>query len=82
MNGQCLKAASGDPVAGKKVELVGPTGKVVGTATTDGDGFYQVLYKHTGKAANYTVRVPANNLKQVVQLKANGFAVVLFENLP
>ena len=58
------------------------TNQIVGTSPTDADGFYQIVHKHTGKTANYTAVMPAYNVKQVVPLKANGFAVVLFENLP
>jgi hypothetical protein len=82
VNGLTLRSGSGNPVANVGVELWGPTGKRILTATTDQDGFYMLSYKHTGKQANYTVKVPAFGLSQVVPLKANGYAIVLFENMP
>jgi hypothetical protein len=39
-------------------------------------------YKHTGKAADYTVKVPAHGLQKKVTLKANGYAIVIFDTLP
>ncbi len=51
------------------------------TAVTDQDGFYLINYKHTGKAAVFQVRVPEYGLMKEVTLKANGFAVVIFDNL-
>ena len=51
------------------------------TATTDQDGFYQLKYKHTGKAATFTVAIPQYSRQQSVTLKANGYALVLFESL-
>ena len=80
--GLTLESGSADPKGNVTVQLLNPSGIVVGTATTDADGFYQILYKHTGKAANYKVSLPQLKVSQVVQLKANGFAAVLFEDLP
>jgi hypothetical protein len=77
--GQVLQASTGNPLAGVLVELVGPTGRVVGRATTDADGVYIISYKHTGKTATYTVRLPNYGLSQKVALKANGFAIVTFD---
>jgi hypothetical protein len=71
-----------DPVPGVRVELWGPTKKLLQTTTTDADGFYQFLYKHTGKAADYTIKLPAYNKQQVVTLKANAFKLAFFEDLP
>jgi hypothetical protein len=80
--GLTLQSDSANPKGNIYVQLLNSSGSVVGTTTTDADGFYQIFYKHTGKAANYTVNLPDLKVKQVVQLKANGFAAVLFENLP
>jgi len=80
--GLTLQTGSANPKANIFVQLLNSSGGVVGTATTDADGFYQIFYKHTGKATNFTVILPSLKIKQTVQLKANGFAAVLFENLP
>ena len=52
-------------------------GTVVATGVTDKDGFYALIYKHTGKAANYTVKL--GNVSKVVTLKANGWAEVDYD---
>jgi hypothetical protein len=65
-----------------RVQLIGPTGSLLGTTYTDLDGFYMITYKHKGKAADFTVRLPDLNRQTVVRLKANGYAVVVFEDLP
>ena len=44
---------------GAKVGLVGPTGSVLETMTTDGDGWYLSNYIHKGKEAKYTLRLLA-----------------------
>ena len=36
-------------------------------------------YKHTAKAATYTVKVPAYSKSTAVTVKANGFAAVNFD---
>ena len=82
VNGLTLAAGTGEPRPAVTVELWGPTGKRLLTAVTDQDGFYMMNYKHTGKAATYQVRVPAYGLRQNVTLKANGYAIVIFDNLP
>jgi hypothetical protein len=35
-------------------------------------------YKHTGKAATYTVKLPAFGVQQSITVKANGFLIVKF----
>jgi hypothetical protein len=82
VNGLTLQLLTTDPKPGVKVQLIGPTGKIVGTTTTDEDGFYQIVYKHSGKAANYTVKLPDYKIQKTIQLKAGGYALVMFENLP
>jgi len=39
-------------------------------------------YKHIGKAATHTVKLPDYRLQKSVTLKANGFAIVIFDTLP
>jgi len=45
-------------IAGINVEIKDDLGGLVGTATTDADGFYLLVYKYTGKGTNWTVNVP------------------------
>jgi hypothetical protein len=82
VGGSTIKKLEGSAATGLRVELWGPTGKLVGYAVTDADGVYQIIYKHTGKAATFTVKVPSLKLQQTVTLKANGFGVVNFFDLP
>jgi hypothetical protein len=74
--GQLMSDAN--PVSGTQVRLLKGT-TVVASGTTDADGFYLLGYKHTGKAADFTVQVVGSALKQLVTLKANGFAEVDFD---
>ena len=48
------------------------------TVYSDADGWYLWEYKYTGKAATFTVKLPAYSLSQTVTLKSNGFLVVNF----
>ena len=41
------------------MDLIGPTGNVIETMTTDGDGWYLSNYIHKGKEAKYTLRLLA-----------------------
>jgi len=41
-------------------------------------GWYMWQYKYTGKAATFTVRLPAYSLAQSITLKSNGFVTVNF----
>jgi slime mold repeat-containing protein len=82
VNGLTLKASTQSPVSNVKVQLISSTGSVVASAVTDTDGFYQLNYKNTGKVQNFTVKLPDVRLSQTVALKANGYALVVFGNLP
>jgi hypothetical protein len=82
VNGVVLQTGTGTPRAGVRVELRGAANKLVGSATTDADGFFMIVYKHKGKATDFTVLLPEFGVSQTVRLKANGFAVVPFENAP
>jgi hypothetical protein len=55
---------------------------LLASTTTDEDGVYSFPYKHTGKQATYAVKLPAYRLQRSATLKANGYALVLFESLP
>jgi len=69
---------SGNPVQGVKVQIYGPDGKLLATVYTDEDGWYMYNYKHTGKAANFTIKLPDYKQSKTVTLKANSFVVVNF----
>jgi hypothetical protein len=71
--------ANGDPVAGVKVQIYDSSNKLLATVYTDEDGFYMYNYKHTGKAATFTIKLPTYNLKQSVTVKANSFALANFQ---
>jgi hypothetical protein len=70
---------SGHPEPNVKVEIYSPTGVKLGTVYTDQDGFYSFNYKHSGKAATYTVKLPVYNLEQPATLKTNSWAIVNFQ---
>jgi hypothetical protein len=58
------------------------TGAVVAAAAGDADGYIQLPYKHTGKAATFTVTldIPGVGMKSKdVQLKANGWAEASYD---
>jgi hypothetical protein len=82
--GMTLQTGTVTPVSGVQVKLKNSSNTVVGTAASHVDGFYQINYKHTGKAANFTVTVTLGvfSTSQTIQLKANGFVAVVFNNLP
>jgi hypothetical protein len=80
--GTATQKDTGNPKAGVRVELRNPTGTVVQNSVTDSDGFFMMNYKHTGKAAVYKVKLPDFAVEQSITLKANGFVIVNFEELP
>jgi hypothetical protein len=67
-----------EPLAGVRVQVFGPSGNLVGTVFTDEDGVYLLVYKHTGKAAYYTIKLPDYGKQVKVQVKSNGWAIVNF----
>jgi hypothetical protein len=83
--GLTLLASNGSPVSGVHVKLTGPVGFVPMYAVTDDIGYFTFEYKHTGKAANFTVTltdpVYSSVPPKTVTLKANGFAIVIFNTL-
>jgi hypothetical protein len=70
------------PKPGVKVDFYDPNGKLIATTTSDQDGFYMFPYKATGKPSAYTVKLPTLGLQKSATLKANGYALLTFENLP
>lgn len=67
------------PVPNALVEIYNPKGAKLATLYTDEDGYYMFLYKHTAKAATYTVKLPNHGRTVSVTVKANGFAAVDFD---
>ena len=55
------------------------TGEVVQSGMTDEDGFYTLVYKHTGKKDVYTVILDNPAMVQPIELKGNGWAEVDFD---
>ena len=72
---------SRNPVPGSTITLRNAAGAQVGTAVADGDGFYQINYKHVGKALNYTIKCVSGTWMQTktISLKANAFFEVDFD---
>lgn len=70
--GLTLKNGNNKPVASVTAQLVSSAGKVVGSAITDQDGYFQIVYMHKGKPSDYKVRLPGYNLEQTIRLKNNG----------
>jgi hypothetical protein len=75
-----------EPAKNLWVELYNPSNVSVGTGKSDEDGYYQIVYKHTGKQAIYTVRLsPSNNVgcteEKSAVLKGNGFAETNFSDV-
>jgi len=67
------------PAVGLVVELLDARGNLVSQAITDADGFYQIVYKHKGKPATYTVILEGlADSAQEVQLKGNALIEVNF----
>ena len=56
-----------------------PMGVLIDTQTTDEDGWLYFQYKHKGKAATYTVKLPGLGLEQSFTLKANRFVLLDFQ---
>lgn len=82
VNGLALSLGTANPKAGVQVQLLATDGTVVGAATTDGDGFYVIPYKHKGKTAKFTVKLPDWKVQRAVELKGNGQATAIFDELP
>ncbi len=65
-----------DPVEGVTVEIF-LDGTLLGTATTDEDGWYMFAYKHTGKPVEFTVILDGMDASGT--LKANKFIEINFD---
>jgi hypothetical protein len=79
--GLAISSDSGSAVGNAPVDLVKvSTGRVVKRSATDGDGFYALAYKHTGKPTLYRVILGGDHdLAQDIELKGNGWAEVNFD---
>ncbi|MFX0167670.1 MAG: hypothetical protein ACFE9V_20300 [Candidatus Hodarchaeota archaeon] len=62
-----------------KVEIYDSDGCLLTTVFTDEDGFYFFYYKHKGKGATFTIRLPDYLIEQEVYVKANRFVEVNFQ---
>jgi len=83
VGGMVQKDITTNPVPGATGTLKNASGTLVGSATTDLDGYYQITYKHTGPRENYTVTIVKGTYQdtKTVELKANAFFQVDF-NIP
>jgi hypothetical protein len=79
VGGMALTTSDGTPVFGAVLKLYGPKGNYIGMAQTDEDGWYFFSYKHTGKAATFTVTMPSFGLTKQLLLKANAMGIVNFD---
>ncbi len=77
--GIATQATMGGGPWGKVPVSFWKAGQQLEAGTTDDDGYYAFLYKHTGKAANYVVKFGAPvNAEATVQLKGNGWATATY----
>ncbi|HEU5181101.1 MAG TPA: hypothetical protein VFW45_09925, partial [Candidatus Polarisedimenticolia bacterium] len=81
VNGLTLNL-KGSPRPGVTLQFWGPSGNLLATTISDGDGFYSFPYKHVGKEATYTVKLPDFGRQAAVKLKANGYGLAVFDNVP
>jgi uncharacterized repeat protein (TIGR01451 family) len=72
-------------IEGYTVRVFDPEGNLIGEAVTDEDGYWFIYYKHKGKRKTFTVKLyDLGDIyvdEQDVELKANKFAEVNFENV-
>jgi hypothetical protein len=68
-----VRTALDEPIIGEQFQMFDSRGKQVGaTATSDEDGWYFINYKHTGKAAPFTIRWLRTGQVKSITLRANG----------
>ena len=67
------------PLPGVRVEIYKPNGDLLGTVSTDQDGWYMYQYKHSGKAMTYTIKLPDYGQTRTVLLKSNQLVTVDFQ---
>lgn len=76
--GLIVNGNSGAAKGNAKVQIYDSKNKLLGAVVTDQDGYYQWLYKYTGKPASFVVKAPDFGQSQAVTLKSNGFLEVNF----
>jgi hypothetical protein len=82
VGGTGCSASTFNPVANAAVKLLNAKKQPLASGLTDGDGWYGLLYKHTGKEAQFyvTFTPPGGQTQTVpVTLKANAFFQVDFK---
>jgi len=69
-----------DPVRGAGLTMTTPTGAILGSTTTDTDGWYMIPYKSTGKNTTFymTLTSPGVPQTKIFNLKPNSYAEVDF----
>ena len=72
----------GNPIKGAVVKVyagTGTTGSLIGTMTTDEDGFAMLAYKYTGKVTSFTLKLQSPySGETTVALKSNKFIMTEF----
>jgi hypothetical protein len=76
--GGIVTDALGNPIPYCTILIYDSSGKLIGSAITDSDGYWFFYYKHTGKEETFTVKIPMFGKEQKVPLKSNKFAEVNF----
>jgi hypothetical protein len=85
IGGMMLTKSSDSPVKNIPIQIFSGTdtsskGKILGTMTTDEDGWAFYSYKWTGKAASFTLKPQYTGIPvQTLTLKANGFVWTTFQ---
>ena len=85
IGGMMLTKSSDSPVKNIPIQIFSGTdtsskGKILGTMTTDEDGWAFYAYKWTGKAATFTLKPQYTGIPvQTLTLKANGFVWTTFQ---
>jgi uncharacterized repeat protein (TIGR01451 family) len=77
-----IVTVNSESVEGASIQIHDSTGALVGETLTDENGYYFFYYKHTGKAAVYSVTVTSPETGIItfeVTLKSNKFVWVPFE---
>ncbi|HLA22282.1 MAG TPA: hypothetical protein VJZ17_02425, partial [Nitrosopumilaceae archaeon] len=77
--GIVLNANTELPLDGKTVKFYDQAGKLLGTGTTDENGYFFIAYKHTGKAQNFKLELLDPTMVYIEQMKANKYILHIFE---
>ena len=75
--GLVTNLVTGDPIAGATVKIYdAKSGKLLGTVTTDADGWYLFTFKYSGKTVTFNVVI--NGITKTITMKSNTFLVANF----